>query len=112
MLFLARVLGVALEDLFPRSVSLTKVGPQFQSGRKISLYPTRADKWDKDSNPRGCQRCQSFVFRRTAHYTYHSLTQIIWSVSVFMASPVRLFGDLWEVDSVAGRRILLRGWLS
>ncbi len=44
MLFLARVLGVALEDLFPRSMTLSKVGPQFQSGGKISIYPTRADK--------------------------------------------------------------------
>jgi transcriptional regulator with XRE-family HTH domain len=44
MLFLARVLGVALEDLFPRNVTFSKVGPQFQSGSKISLYPTRAEK--------------------------------------------------------------------
>ena len=44
ILFLARVLGVALEDLFPRNVTLSKVGPQFQSGQKLSLYPTRAEK--------------------------------------------------------------------
>ncbi|MCO5050793.1 MAG: helix-turn-helix transcriptional regulator [Verrucomicrobiae bacterium] len=44
MLFLSRVLGIALEELFPRNVTLSKVGPQFQSGSKISLYPTRADK--------------------------------------------------------------------
>lgn len=44
MLFIARVLGVTLEDLFPRNVALSKVGPQFQSGQKLSLYPTRAEK--------------------------------------------------------------------
>lgn len=44
MLFLARVFGVGLEDLFPRNLALSKIGPQFQSGQKISLYPTRAEK--------------------------------------------------------------------
>jgi len=44
MLFLARVLGVALEDLFPRNITLSRIGPQFQSGQKLALYPTRAEK--------------------------------------------------------------------
>lgn len=44
LLFIARVLGVGVEDLFPRNLSLSKVGPQFQSGAKLSLYPTRAEK--------------------------------------------------------------------
>ena len=44
MLFLARVLGVTLEELFPRNVTLSKIGPQFQSGEKIAIYPTRAEK--------------------------------------------------------------------
>ncbi len=44
MLFLARVLGVALEELFPASVPLGKVGPQFQSGGKLSVFPTRSEK--------------------------------------------------------------------
>jgi transcriptional regulator with XRE-family HTH domain len=44
MLFLARVLAVRIEDLFPRGVPLSKVGPQFQSGGKLSLFPTRAEK--------------------------------------------------------------------
>lgn len=46
LLFLARVLGVKLDDLFPRSVSLNKVGPQFQSGSRLAVFPTRAEKLD------------------------------------------------------------------
>lgn len=44
MLFLARILGVKLEDLFPRNIALAKIGPQFQSGGKLALFPTRAEK--------------------------------------------------------------------
>lgn len=44
MLFLARVFGVQLEDLFPRNLSLSKVGPEFQSGGKIVLHPTRGER--------------------------------------------------------------------
>jgi len=43
MLFLARVLGIALEDLFPGDLTLSRVGPQFQSGGKVSLFPTRSE---------------------------------------------------------------------
>ena len=42
MLFLARVLGVGLEDLFPGGVALSKIGPQFQAGGKLSVFPTRS----------------------------------------------------------------------
>jgi len=44
MLFLARVLGVKLEDLFPRNIPLSKLGPQFQSGEKLAIFPTRSEK--------------------------------------------------------------------
>jgi len=44
MLFLAKIFGVRLEDLFPKNLSLGKVGPQFQSGEKLAIFPTRGDK--------------------------------------------------------------------
>jgi len=43
MLYLARVLGVRLEDLFPRHLPLNKIGSQFQSGGKLAIFPTRAE---------------------------------------------------------------------
>jgi transcriptional regulator with XRE-family HTH domain len=43
VMFLAKVLGVSAADLFPRSVSLRTVGPQFQSGGRLAIFPTRAD---------------------------------------------------------------------
>lgn len=44
MLYLARVLGVHLEDLFPKNLPLNKIGAQFQSGGKLAIFPTRAEK--------------------------------------------------------------------
>ena len=44
MVFLAKVLGVGLEDLIPKNISLKKIGPQFQSGERLALFPTRAEK--------------------------------------------------------------------
>lgn len=46
MLFLARVLSVKTDDLFPRNVTLSKVGPQFQAGERLAVFPTRAEKLD------------------------------------------------------------------
>jgi transcriptional regulator with XRE-family HTH domain len=43
MLYLGRVLGVRLEDLFPKNLSLGKVGSQFQSGGKLAIFPARAE---------------------------------------------------------------------
>lgn len=43
MLYLARVLGVRLEDLFPKNLPLNKVGSQFQSGQRLAIFPTRAE---------------------------------------------------------------------
>jgi transcriptional regulator with XRE-family HTH domain len=44
MLYLARVLGVSLEDLFPKTLLMSKIGSQFQSGQKLAIFPTRAEK--------------------------------------------------------------------
>jgi len=44
MIFLARVLGVGLEDLFPRNLPLSKIGPQFQSGKRLAIQPTRSER--------------------------------------------------------------------
>ena len=44
LLFLARALGVGTEDLFPKGVVLKELGPKFQSGDRLALFPTRADK--------------------------------------------------------------------
>jgi transcriptional regulator with XRE-family HTH domain len=44
MLFLSRALGIKLEDLFPKAIILSKVGPQFQSGEKLAIFPTRTEK--------------------------------------------------------------------
>lgn len=44
LLYLARVLGVRLEDLFPRGLPLNKIGAQFQSAGKLAIFPTRAEK--------------------------------------------------------------------
>jgi transcriptional regulator with XRE-family HTH domain len=44
LLYLARVLGIGLEDLFPKNLSLGKVGAQFQSGERLAIFPARGDK--------------------------------------------------------------------
>ena len=44
MVFLAKVLDVGLEDLIPKNISLKKIGPQFQSGERLALFPTRGEK--------------------------------------------------------------------
>jgi transcriptional regulator with XRE-family HTH domain len=43
LLYLARVLGVRLDDLFPKNLPLNKIGVQFQSGGRLALFPTRAE---------------------------------------------------------------------
>jgi transcriptional regulator with XRE-family HTH domain len=44
MLYLARVLGVRLDDLFPKKLAMNKLGAQFQAGQKLAIFPTRAEK--------------------------------------------------------------------
>jgi hypothetical protein len=43
MLYLARVLGVRLEELFPKNLPLGKIGSQFQSGQRLAIFPTRTE---------------------------------------------------------------------
>ena len=43
MLYLARVLGLRLENLFPRGLPLNKIGSQFQAGGKLAIFPTRTE---------------------------------------------------------------------
>jgi len=44
LLFLAKVLGVTANDLLPKNVLLKRIGPQFQSGKRLALFPTRGEK--------------------------------------------------------------------
>ena len=44
LMFLARVLGVSVSDLFPKGLSLKQLGPHFQSGRRLAVFPTRTEK--------------------------------------------------------------------
>jgi transcriptional regulator with XRE-family HTH domain len=44
LLFVAKVLGVTVNDLMPKNISFKQIGPQFQSGRRMALFPTRGDK--------------------------------------------------------------------
>lgn len=43
LLYLARALGVRLEDLFPKNLPMSKLGSQFQAGQKLAIFPTRAE---------------------------------------------------------------------
>jgi transcriptional regulator with XRE-family HTH domain len=44
LMFLAKVLGVSIADLFPKSkLPLKQLGPQFQSSKRLALFPTRAE---------------------------------------------------------------------
>jgi len=44
LIFLARVLGVTISDLFPKGSSLKQLGPQFQSGGRLAVFPTRGER--------------------------------------------------------------------
>jgi transcriptional regulator with XRE-family HTH domain len=44
LIFLSKVLGVSIPDLFPKIRLLKQLGPQFQSGKRMAIFPTRADK--------------------------------------------------------------------
>jgi transcriptional regulator with XRE-family HTH domain len=44
MLYIARVLGVRLEDLFPKNLPMGKIGAQFQAGQKLAIFPTRGER--------------------------------------------------------------------
>jgi len=44
LMFLARVLGVSMGDLFPRNMPLKQLGPKFQTGKRIAVFPARGEK--------------------------------------------------------------------
>ena len=44
LMFLAKVLGVSISDLFPKNSPLRQVGPLFQSGDRLAVFPARGDK--------------------------------------------------------------------
>jgi transcriptional regulator with XRE-family HTH domain len=44
MLYLARVLGIRMEDLFPKNLLISRIGAEFQAGEKLAIFPTRAEK--------------------------------------------------------------------
>jgi transcriptional regulator with XRE-family HTH domain len=43
LMFLAKVLGISISDLFPKTKHLKQLGPQFQSGGRLAIFPTRAE---------------------------------------------------------------------
>ena len=44
LVFMAKALGVSLQELFPKNIKFRQLGPQFQSGERLSLFPMRGDK--------------------------------------------------------------------
>jgi hypothetical protein len=44
LFFLARVLRIDLRDLFPRQMPLKEVGPSFQGGQRLSIFPARGER--------------------------------------------------------------------
>jgi transcriptional regulator with XRE-family HTH domain len=43
LMFVAKALGVSLADLFPKGKPLKQLGPQFQAGRRLAVFPARAE---------------------------------------------------------------------
>ena len=43
LMFLAKVLGISISELFPKTKLLKQLGPQFQSGQRLAIFPTRAE---------------------------------------------------------------------
>ena len=44
LMFLARVLSVNINDLFPKTPSLRQLGPAFQTGKRLAVFPARGDR--------------------------------------------------------------------
>lgn len=44
LVFLSKVLGVTPNELFPKNLPLKRLGPLFQSNRRLALFPARGDK--------------------------------------------------------------------
>ena len=43
LMFLAKVLSVNISDLFPKTPSLRQLGPAFQTGKRLAVFPARGD---------------------------------------------------------------------
>ncbi len=41
LMFLARVLGVSVSELFPKGAAQKHLGRQFKAGRRLAVFPTR-----------------------------------------------------------------------
>jgi transcriptional regulator with XRE-family HTH domain len=41
LMFLARVLGVSVSELFPKGAALKHLGRQFKARRRLAVFPTR-----------------------------------------------------------------------
>ncbi|MBP9900747.1 MAG: helix-turn-helix transcriptional regulator [Verrucomicrobiota bacterium] len=44
LMFLAKVLGISISELFPKITPLRQIGPQFQSGNRLAVFPARGDR--------------------------------------------------------------------
>src|SRR5665213_2783843 len=44
LMFLSKVLGVSIADFFPKNSPLRQLGPRFQSGIRLAIFPTRTEK--------------------------------------------------------------------
>ena len=44
LMFLARVLGVSVSALFPKGAHLKQLGPEFQGGRRLAVFPARGER--------------------------------------------------------------------
>jgi transcriptional regulator with XRE-family HTH domain len=44
LMFLSRVLGVEVKDLFPKNPSLKQIGPAFQSNKRLAIFPARGER--------------------------------------------------------------------
>ena len=44
LVFLGKVLGAEIKDLFPKRLPLKEIGPAFQSGDRLAVFPTRGEK--------------------------------------------------------------------
>ena len=44
LIFLAKVLGVNAGELLPKNLPLKQLGSQFQSGKRLAVFPARGEK--------------------------------------------------------------------
>jgi transcriptional regulator with XRE-family HTH domain len=44
LMFLAKVLKIDCKELFPKNAALNELGPAFQSGKRLAIFPARGDR--------------------------------------------------------------------